>query len=132
MISNGDEASLRTVVPFIAKKKFRTINCLECHGVDEGAVLGAASVTIDVKDDLASIKKVNTLIWIGQGILQIILYFVIGLIVRRLARQLGGEPAYVIDIVKQIAKGNLSQQVATQAGDAYQPPGRSKADAGGT
>jgi diguanylate cyclase (GGDEF)-like protein/PAS domain S-box-containing protein len=116
-LGNDGEASLRTVMPFIASKNFRTTNCLKCHSVLEGAVLGAASVTIDVKDDLASIKQVNTLIWIGQCVLQIILYFAIGLIVHRLSWLLGGEPAYVIDIVKKIAKGNLSQQIATQTGD---------------
>ena len=113
---NGD-AALRVVTPFIGKKNFRTIDCLKCHGVDEGAVLGGASVTIDVKDDLANIRKVSLLMWIGQGLLQIILFVVIGLIVRRLLRQLGGEPVYVIDIVHQIAKGNLAGEIATRPGD---------------
>ena len=118
MITSRDgEASLRTVMPFIAKKNFRSINCLRCHGVDEGAVLGVASVVIDIKDDLATIQKVSTWIWIGQGILQILLFFVIGFIVRRLLRQLGGEPAYVIDIVRQIAKGNLSGEIVTRTDD---------------
>ena len=117
MIQNGSEAWIRTVVPFIASKNFRTTNCIKCHGVDEGAVLGAASVTIDIKDDLATISKVNTLIWVGQVILQIILFFVIGFIVRHLLRQLGGEPTYVIDIVRYIAKGDLSGEIVTRAGD---------------
>ena len=117
VIRNGEDTTLRTVVPFIARKNFRTINCLECHGVDEGAVLGAASVTIDIKDDLATIRSINTWIWLGQGLLQLVLYFVIGSIVRRLLRQLGGEPAGVIDIVKEIARGNLSGAIATRPGD---------------
>ena len=117
MTRNGDEAWLRTEVPFIAMKNFRTINCLSCHGVEEGAVLGAASVTIDIKDDLNNIRKVNAWIWIGQGILQVILFFVIGIIVRHLLSQLGGEPAYVIDIVRHIAKGNLSGEILTRTGD---------------
>jgi methyl-accepting chemotaxis protein len=115
--SQGDQASLRMVVPYIAKKDFRSINCLECHGVEDGAVVGAASVTIDVNEDLATIKRINTGMWIGQGVLQVLLFFVIGFIVRRLLRQLGGEPAYVIDIIRQIANGNLSGSVATRAGD---------------
>ncbi|MFA7268008.1 MAG: methyl-accepting chemotaxis protein [Sterolibacterium sp.] len=117
LIRNGDEAWLRTVVPFIAMKNFRTINCLKCHGVDEGAVLGAASVSIDVKDDLASIQKMNLWIWIGQALLQILLFFVIGIIVRRLLRQLGGEPAYAAEISRRIAEGDLSFEVALQPGD---------------
>jgi len=115
-LDNGG-ATLRTVLPFIGKKDFRTTNCLKCHGVDEGTVLGGASVTIDVKDDMAIIKRVSTLIWFGQGILQVLLFFVVGLIVRRLLSQLGGEPVYVIDIVRQIAKGDLSQQIVTKNND---------------
>ncbi len=114
---DSNEASLRTVVPFIASKNFRTTNCLKCHGVEEGATLGAASVTLDIKDDISNIKRVNTLIWIGQIVLQIILFFVIGRIVSRLLRQLGGEPAYVIDIAKQIDNGNLAGEILTRTGD---------------
>ena len=117
IIHDGDEARLRTVVPFIASKNFRNTNCLKCHGVEEGAVLGAASVTIDINGDISIIRKINLWIWIGQGILQIILFFVIGQIVRRLLIQLGGEPAYVIDIVSHISKGNLSGEIVTRNGD---------------
>ena len=114
--AGGDEL-LRAVVPFLAMKNFRTINCLECHAVDEGSVLGVASVIVDVKDDLAAIRHLNALIWVGQVVLQILLFFVVGQIVRRLLRQLGGEPAYVIDIVRQIATGNLAGEIATRPGD---------------
>lgn len=117
VVRNGDQATLRTVMPFIATKNFRTTNCLECHGVDDGATIGAASVTIDIKDDLALISRINTWIWAGQALLQIVLFFVIGLIVRRLLVQLGGEPADVIAIAQEIAKGDLSRSIATQPGD---------------
>ena len=117
IIRDGDETRLRTVVPFIASKSFRNTNCIKCHGVEEGAVLGAASVTIDIKDDVSKIRKINIWIWAGQGILQVILFFVIGQIVRRLLIQLGGEPTYVIDIVSHIAKGNLTGEIVTRNGD---------------
>ncbi len=118
MIKNGDgEAWLRTVVPFIAKKEFRGIKCLECHGVDEGSVLGAASVIIDVKNDMSIIRKVDTWIWIGQGILQVILFFVIGAIVRRLLKRIGGEPEYAAEIVRKVAAGDLSSDIKLNAGD---------------
>ena len=114
---DGDDTLLRTVVPFIATKNFRTTNCLRCHGVSEGAVLGAASVTIDIKDDLDVIRKVNTWIWIGQLVVQVILFFVIGAIVRRLVRQLGGEPAYAAEISQRIAEGDLSFEISLRPGD---------------
>jgi methyl-accepting chemotaxis protein len=109
--------ALRTVVPFIAKKEFRSIQCLKCHGVAEGFVLGGASVTIEIENDLHVLSSLNRWIWIGQGALQLILFFVIAMIVRRLLNQLGGEPVYVIDIVKQIAQGNLSADIRTRPGD---------------
>jgi len=117
MTLEGNEAWLRTEVPFIASKNFRTTNCLKCHSADEGTVLGAASVTISVKNDLDMINKINTWIWIGQVILQVVLFLSIGQIVRHLLRQLGGEPTYVIDIVRHIAKGNLTGEIVTRKGD---------------
>ena len=117
LIINGDEASLRTVVPYIAKKNFRSINCMECHAAEEGAVVGATSLTININADLATIRKINMWIWIGQGFLQIMLFFVIGSIVRRLLRQLGGEPQHVISVIKQIAQGNLSGEIDTRGCD---------------
>ncbi|MFZ4624578.1 MAG: methyl-accepting chemotaxis protein [Rhodoferax sp.] len=111
------EASLRVVMPFIAEKDFRTSKCLECHAVEEKTVLGAASVTLDIRDDLAAISKISQWVWAGFGILQLVLFVVVGLIVRRLLRQLGGEPDYVIDILKQISRGNLSQDIATRKSD---------------
>ena len=118
LIKGADgHAGLRTVVPFIGKKNFRSIDCLSCHGVAEGTVLGAASVTIDVNADLAVIDRVSLWIWLGQVLLQILLFFGIGFIVRRLLKQLGGEPADVIDIVKRIAEGNLSGEIVTRGND---------------
>ncbi|MBS1158887.1 MAG: methyl-accepting chemotaxis sensory transducer [Proteobacteria bacterium] len=117
LISQGDDAWLRMVVPYVARKNFRTINCLECHGVEEGAVVGAASVTIDIKEDRNTIERINVGMWAGQAVLQVLLFLVVGFIVRRLLRQLGGEPAYVIDIIRQIAHGNLSGTIVTRNND---------------
>ncbi|MCF8209006.1 MAG: hypothetical protein K9K38_06335, partial [Rhodoferax sp.] len=85
-------SALRAVIPYIAEKEYRTSKCLDCHGVSAGTVLGAISVTTDVTGDVAEIKEMETLIWIGQALLQIVLFFVIREIVRRQLRQLGAEP----------------------------------------
>jgi len=105
--ANGD-ASLRAVLPSIARKEYRQSKCLECHGVDEGTVLGVVSVTLDIKEDHAKIGRIHALMWMGQVVLQIVLFFAIGLIVRRSLRELGAEPA-------EAAK--LAQSVATRAGE---------------
>ena len=116
-IDKNDGNTLRAVLPFIAKKDLRGTNCLKCHGVDENAVLGATSIVIDIKGDMDSIKKINALLWIGQGVLQITLFFVVGLIVRRLLRQIGGEPNYATSIASRIASGDLNFEVETKPGD---------------
>ncbi|MBK7656029.1 MAG: hypothetical protein IPJ18_14080 [Betaproteobacteria bacterium] len=66
--------SLRAVLPFIAKKEFRSTDCLTCHVVPENSVLGMASVTVDINEDIAKIKKINGLMWLGQIGIQIILF----------------------------------------------------------
>jgi methyl-accepting chemotaxis protein len=85
--------------------------------VDEGFVLGAASVTIDVKEDLAVISKMNAWIWVGQVVLQILLFVVLGVIVRRLLRQIGGEPALAIEIANRISDGDLTTELVVAKGD---------------
>jgi methyl-accepting chemotaxis protein len=112
IIRNGDgDTRLRTVMPFIAETNYHGTNCLKCHGVDEGAVLGAASVIIDIKEDMASIQQINFWMWSGQSILQILLFFVISIIIRRLLKQLGGEPTHAIDIANKISNGDLSTKI---------------------
>ncbi len=120
MTRGGDgEASLRAVVPFIARQEFRGSKCLKCHGVDEGAALGAASITLDVKDDIAAIRIFNTWIWIGQAVMQLVLFVVIGLIVRSLLSQLGAEPRDAASLAHRVAEGNLSVPVVLRPGDSH-------------
>jgi len=115
--SGNGEATLRAVQPFIAQKDFRTTNCLRCHGVDEGTVLGVASITIDIKDDMAALKSVNTWIWVGQGALQIFMFFVVRAVARRLLKQLGGEPQTAVDLAQRVTSGDLSESIVLKLGD---------------
>jgi methyl-accepting chemotaxis protein len=116
-VTDSGEATLRAVIPSIAMKTFRSSKCLGCHGVDEGTVLGLVSVTVDIKDDLADIKKISLWLWVGQGILQVILFFVIGFIVRRSLSQLGAEPREAAHLAQSVAHGDLSQRIDLKSGD---------------
>ncbi len=115
-LANG-EASMRAVIPSIATKEYRASKCLSCHGVNEGTVLGVVSVTIDITKDLADIRQVSNLLWIGQGVLQIGLFFFIGLIVRRSLSQLGAEPLDAANLARSVAQGDLSQAIPLKRGD---------------
>ncbi|MDR3368069.1 methyl-accepting chemotaxis protein [Rhodoferax sp.] len=110
-------ASLRAVTPSIARKEFRASKCLDCHAVDDGTVLGAISVKLDITEHLADVKHVNAMIWVGQLVTQGMLYLVIGFIVRRSLSQLGGEPADVAHLAQDVANGDLSKKIAIQSGD---------------
>ncbi len=115
--TDDGEAKLRTMMPFIAEKNFHGTDCLKCHAVDEGAVLGAASITIDVKEDMANIKRIDSWIWAFQLVLQLLLFSVISFIGRRLVKQLGGEPTLAIEIANKISNGDLSTQIIVAAND---------------
>lgn len=116
-VKDNGEASLRAVVPSVAMKEFRASKCLECHAVSEGTVLGLVSVTMDITEDLADIKRVNMWFWVAQGALQVTLFFVIGLIVRRSLRQLGAEPSDATSLAQSVANGDLCRPITLKPGD---------------
>ncbi|MDE1982650.1 MAG: methyl-accepting chemotaxis protein [Betaproteobacteria bacterium] len=82
----SDKKTMRVVVPFIVSTNFRGTNCLICHQVKEGSVNGAASITIDLQEEFSLIKRASTLLWAAQLLLQVLLYFIIGWIIKRVIR----------------------------------------------
>ncbi|MEZ4224252.1 MAG: methyl-accepting chemotaxis protein [Polyangiaceae bacterium] len=64
----------------------------------------------------AASSTLRGLIW-GGVIAVIAAVLVATLIVRRILRQLGGEPSYVAEVVSRVADGDLSVRVETRAGD---------------
>jgi methyl-accepting chemotaxis protein len=114
-----DQGSLRAVIPFLAMKEFRTSMCLECHAVPAGSVLGAVSITTDVSADLARLRELDRLIWIGQALLQVLLFFGIRFIVRRQLGELGAEPRDAARLAKSVAAGDLTQEIPLRRGDTH-------------
>ena len=117
--SQAGAATLRAVIPYIAHKNFRGSKCLECHGVDEGAVLGAISIRSDIQSDQESISRINLWLWAGQGLLQLLLFFAIGAIVRRQLRELGAEPSQATQLARSVAVGDLSTPLALRPDDSH-------------
>ena len=87
-IDDKNAPELRVVVPFIVSTNFRGTNCLECHHVEVGTANGAASITIDLKGDYASLSKISELLWGGQAALQLILFVLIGRFTHTITRPL--------------------------------------------
>ena len=116
-IDERNGATLRAVIPYIAHKEFRGSKCLECHGVDEGAVLGAISVTSDIGADAADIRRINGWLWFGQALIQVALFLIIGAIVRRQLSALGAEPAEATQLAQSVAAGDLCTPIHVKPHD---------------
>lgn len=114
--SDGD-AVVRAVVPFVAQREFRGNKCLSCHAVPEGTVLGAVSVTTDVREEVAALRAVHRDLWIGQVIAQVLCAIALYLIGHGIVRHLGGEPRVAVKVARRIAEGDLSTEIRTRTGD---------------
>ncbi|MDD2928928.1 MAG: diguanylate cyclase [Sideroxydans sp.] len=79
---DAEKQSLRAVFPFIASHNFRGTDCLSCHHVPEGTVNGAASIVLDLTEEFTLIRSINVWLWIGQVLLQIVLFFMIDVLIR--------------------------------------------------
>jgi hypothetical protein len=67
-------AALHAILPSIALKETAHSKCLGCHAVEPGTVLGLVNVTVDIQDELAAIRHINALLWLGQVALQVLLF----------------------------------------------------------
>ncbi len=110
----GGKDRLRVVVPFIAKKEFRGTNCLQCHMVPEGTINGAASITLDLEDEYELMQKTKLMLWIGQALVQVLLFFMIGWIINRVVY-----PAKELQqtMLKMQTDGDLTRRVQIRTSD---------------
>ncbi|OGS90147.1 MAG: hypothetical protein A2061_05635 [Gallionellales bacterium GWA2_59_43] len=74
---------LRVVVPFAAGKDVHGTNCLRCHLVPEGTVLGTVSLAIDLEAEYHKLNRFGLVLVGGQISLQLLLFLLIGWIIRR-------------------------------------------------
>lgn len=67
----------RAVIPFIVSTNFRGTNCLSCHHVKEGSINGAASIVIDMSNDMARVAQIKRWVWAGDLTLAVILSMIV-------------------------------------------------------
>lgn len=107
--------ALRATLPFIAKKSQRRINCMRCHGVEEDAVLGATTVVVSLKGEMATVARMDRLMWLGQLIIQVTLFLVIGFIAKR---SISNPLARMRDSIMHVAQHkDFTQRIATAGND---------------
>jgi len=84
IVVEGD--SIRGVYPYIAKEKFRGKNCLSCHNVKEGTVLGAISIRVPLRESFDRLRALQYLYFaLGMSGLVVMTIIVLSLVHRILS-----------------------------------------------
>ena len=102
---DGDQGRVLTVIiPMRARKDYRGTNCLMCHAVEEGTVLGAVRVDYSTaKLDTSVRKDLWTNIGINSALMLIALFvisFILGRVVSKPLKQL-------TEMMKSVAEGRV-------------------------
>lgn len=112
-IDDKKNKTLRVTMPFIASSNYKGTNCLTCHNVAEQTVLGGATVTIDIAEELDKIDKQSLYMWIGMIFLQIgiqlIVYFGMKVLI-------GSQVEYIINNLSSM-KGDFSKRISIKFND---------------
>ncbi len=112
IIVEGD--SIRGVYPYIAKENFMGRNCLSCHNVKEGTVLGAISIKVPLKDSFSRIKKMQCL----YGLLGLLGILVMSFIVVVLGNLTLHTPMKILtEKVKKVGEGYTGTSVYVKGKD---------------
>lgn len=112
VMENGDDLIFRGTIPYIANAR-GTPNCLQCHQVRDGDVLGAVTMTMSI----ASLRQQAILTVagiVGAVTLFVLLLFVL---LRHLLRPISDTANAVEAVVHQAIEGNFKGQVTKQTED---------------
>jgi len=100
--------NIRGVFPYIAKRDIMGRNCLSCHNVPEGTVLGAVDITVPLSESYSRIKKIQW-IFVLLGLTGILtLLFAVRYILKVTLRPI----AEMSKTAGKMAAGDLSQEIA--------------------
>jgi methyl-accepting chemotaxis protein len=104
----------RAVTPYIVSHSFHGTDCLRCHNVEVGSVNGASDIDIDMSSDFDRLHKVIMWLVIGQLTLQLLLFFLIKWVMRRLVIHPLQE---AVGAANRIAEGDLTARIEPHSGD---------------
>jgi methyl-accepting chemotaxis protein len=99
IVVEGD--SIRGVFPYTAKANFMGKNCLSCHHVKEGAVLGAISIRVPLKDSFNRVRNMQYL----YGLLGLIGIIAMSLIVVFFVNKTHAPMKVLIEKVRKVGEG---------------------------
>lgn len=84
VVSNNNETQLQVIMPVLASKQYLGKNCLMCHIVPEGTVLGAVSMHISLDKMEKRVNKFSIHIILTAFVISLPLLFIIYWLIRRL------------------------------------------------
>lgn len=108
-----DGEDIRAVYPFVAKTNFLGRNCLSCHQVRDGDVLGAISIKVPLKASFSRIWSVQ-LLFAGLGLMGIIGAAVMVLLIFKITHK----PLMIVNQrLDDIAAGDLREDIEYSSKD---------------
>lgn len=116
LVNDAGGESLRAVIPTLAAKNYLGKDCLTCHTVPEGSVLGAVSMRISLDKVNATVRSFAVqIVLVAFGLLIPVILFVYVFISRVVTRPLQQVAAGLGDIAN--GEGDLTQRLKSSTRD---------------
>ena len=112
LLTSGDEAIFRGTIPYIATAS-GTPNCMQCHLVEEGAVLGAVSMSMSV--DALKEKALFTVAGTAGSVMLFSLLMIF--LLHRLLRPISDTAGAVEEAVQRALRGDFQAHVEKRTND---------------
>lgn len=112
LVTRDDETLFRGIIPYVATAS-GSPNCLQCHQVEEGTVLGAVSMSMSIEN--LKEKALLTVAGIGGTVTFFALLLI--LLLRRLLRPISDTAHAVEEAVQRALRGDFKAQVEQHTND---------------
>jgi methyl-accepting chemotaxis protein len=111
--ANGEEA-LRVIRPALAQENYLGKNCIMCHVVPQGTVLGAVSMKISLKKTQEAVARQRMQTILAAVLLSLPMLFVIFLFIRRVVTR---PLAHGMEVAHAVAAGKLDNDIEVVSND---------------
>lgn len=105
---------IRGVIPYTATPHKGDTDCLQCHNVKQGDVLGAINVTMNI-DKMVS--KAQKTIWVITSSVALLMLFMLIFANKFLSKPLSQIANEITEVVKNALKGNFKTKISSYPND---------------
>ncbi|HRL76890.1 MAG TPA: methyl-accepting chemotaxis protein [Candidatus Accumulibacter phosphatis] len=111
--ASGEEA-LRVIRPAVAQENYLGKNCLGCHVVPQGTVLGAVSMKVSLQKTKEAVARQRMQTVLAAVLLTLPMLFMIFVFIRRVVTK---PLAHGMDVAHAVAGGRLDNEIEVVSGD---------------